>query len=115
LWSTDLQPGAGWGILDSEGRPKCAYWFLKRALAPCAIWTTDEGLNGIDIHVANDGSAPLEAWLRVALYRLGEQRVQESDVPIKIPGRTARTFGVEHILGRFADASYAYRFGAPGS
>jgi len=114
LWCTDLEPGAGWGILDSEGRPKCAYWFLKRALAKCAVWTTDEGLNGVDIHVANDNSTPLEASLRVALYRRGEQRVQESDLAIRIPGRTARTFGVEQILGRFADASYAYRFGAPG-
>jgi beta-mannosidase len=114
LWSADLEPGAGWGILDSEGRPKSAYWFLKRALATCAVWTTDEGLNGVDIHVANDGSSPMEAWLRVALYRMGEQRVQESDLAMKIPEHTARTFGLEHILGRFADASYAYRFGAPG-
>src|SRR5262249_44933840 len=55
LWSSDLQPGAGWGILDSHGRPKAAYWFLKRALAACTVWTTDEGLNGIDVHVSNDG------------------------------------------------------------
>ena len=114
LWSADLEPGAGWGILDSEGRPKSAYWFLKRALATRAIWTTDEGLNGVDIHVANDGPSPLEAWLRVALYRMGEQRVQESCLAIAIPEHTARTFGLEHILGRFADASYAYRFGPPG-
>ena len=52
LWSSDLEPGAGWGILDSDGAPKPAYWFLKRALAPCAVWTTDEGLNGVDIHVS---------------------------------------------------------------
>jgi hypothetical protein len=29
LWSADLAPGAGWGILDSQGRPKPAYWFLN--------------------------------------------------------------------------------------
>jgi beta-mannosidase len=114
LWSADLEPGAGWGILDSEGRPKSGYWFLKRALAKCAVWTTDEGLNGVDIHVANDGSPPLVGWLRVALYRMGEQRVQESDLPINIPEQTTRTFGLEHLLGRFVDASCAYRFGPPG-
>ena len=64
LWSADLEPGAGWGILDSQGCPKAAYWFLKRSLAPCTVWTTDEGLNGVDVHVANDGSAPLDVWLR---------------------------------------------------
>jgi len=114
LWSADLEPGAGWGILDSQGQPKTAYWFLKRALAPCAIWTTDEGLNGVDIHVANDRSAPVDAWLRVALYRKGEHEVAGSDLPITIPKHQALTFGLEQILGRFVDAACAYRFGPPG-
>jgi len=114
LWSTDLEPGAGWGILDSQGRPKAPYWFLKRVLAPFAIWTTDEGLNGVDIHVANDSDVRREAWLRVALYRNGEIKVSESERPLAIPGHTALTFGVEEILGRFFDAAYAYRFGSPG-
>jgi len=114
LWSADLQPGAGWGILDSQGRPKAPYWFLKRALAPCAIWTTDEGLNGVDIHVANDGDARRELWLRVALYSNGKFKVAESERRIAISGHMALTFGVEQSLGRFFDAAYAYRFGPPG-
>jgi beta-mannosidase len=113
LWSADLEPGAGWGILDSQGQPKAAYWFLKRALAPCAIWTTDEGLNGVDIHVANDRSSAVDAWLRVALYRKDRQ-VAESGLAIAIPQHQALTFGVEQILGRFVDAACAYRFGPPG-
>ena len=56
----------------------------------------------------------MSGWLRVALYRMGEQRVKEADFAINIAEHTTRTFGLEHILGRFADASYAYRFGAPG-
>lgn len=114
LWSADLEPGAGWGILDSQGGPKSPYWFLKRALAPCAIWTTDEGLDGVDIHVANDLPAAREAWLRVALYRSGEIKTAESERLITIPEHTTLTFGVEEILGRFFDAAYAYRFGPPG-
>ena len=114
LWSADLDPGAGWGILDSQGNPKAPYWFLKRVLAPCAIWTTDEGLNGVDIHVANDTATRREAWLRVAIYRNGELKVSESERLIVIPQHTALTFGVEEILGRFVDAAYAYRFGPPG-
>jgi len=114
LWSADLEPGAGWGILDSQGDPKAAYWFLKRTLAPCTVWTTDEGLNGVDIHAANDGSLPVDAWLRVALYRTGEHRVAESGLAITIPKNTTLRFGLEQILGRFFDASCAYRFGPPG-
>ena len=112
--AADLEPGAGWGILDSQGHPKCAYWFLKRALAPRTVWTTDEGLNGIDVHVANDDGAALECRLRVALYRGGEQRVAQSEIAISVPKHQAVTIGVEQILGRFVDAAYAYRFGPPG-
>ena len=114
LWSADLEPGAGWGILDSQGMPKAAYWFLKRALAPCALWTTDEGIDGVDIYAANDRPAPLSASLRVALYRDGEQRVAAAERALVLPGNSTTRFGVEEILGRFVDASYAYRFGPPG-
>jgi len=114
LWCADLMPGAGWGILDSEGDPKAAYWFLKRALAPRAVWTTDEGLNGIDIHVANDLPSPMNAILRVAIYRHGEQLVAQAETSIHVAGRGVETFGVEQLLGRFVDAACAYRFGPPG-
>jgi beta-mannosidase len=113
LWSADLEPGAGWGILDSQGGPKAAYWFLKRALAPRAVWTTDEGLNGVNVHVANDGPRPVEAWLRVALYAQGERKIAESERAITMAAHSTSTFGVEQILGRFVDASCAYRFGPP--
>lgn len=114
LWASDLQPGAGWGILDSQGTPKAAYWFLRRALQPIALWSTDEGLDGVDLHVANDTPIPLDARLRVALYRDGERKVAENTLHIALPAHGAGCFGAEYILGRFADAAYAYRFGPPG-
>lgn len=114
LWSADLEAGAGWGILDNRGQPKSPYWFLKRSLAPCAIWTTDEGLNGIDVHVANDHPEPFEATLDIGLYRFEGKRIAASRTAIMIPGRSAKTFGIEEVLGRFIDASYAFRFGPLG-
>lgn len=114
LWSADLEPGAGWGVLDAEGSPKPAYWFLKRALAPCTVWTTDEGLNGVDVHVVNDGPETVAVCLRVALYRCEGQKVAEAHRDITIPGNKALTFAAERILGRFTDAAYAYRFGPTG-
>jgi beta-mannosidase len=72
LWLRDLQAGAGWGVLDYRGRPKVAYHHLRRALAPLAVWSTDEGLSGIAVHVANDRPSALTARLRVAwAYRFG--------------------------------------------
>ena len=54
LWLRDLEPGAGWGLLDHEGRPKPAALALAPTLQPTAVWIVDEGLNGLDVHVAHD-------------------------------------------------------------
>ncbi len=114
LWLRDLEPGAGWGILDSRGRPKVAWHVLRRALAPIAVWTTDEGLAGIDVHVVNDTSDELAARLRVAFYRDGEQLVETVTEDVVVPAHGAMTRNAEALLGRFVDASWAYRFGPPG-
>ncbi|HTR72327.1 MAG TPA: hypothetical protein VMG80_01920 [Solirubrobacteraceae bacterium] len=113
LWLRDLSPGAGWGVIGSDGTPKPAYYDLKRALAPIAVWTIDEGLGGIVAHVANDGPAPLEATLRVAFYRDGDVRVEEASVPVELGPHSLGEWNVETIVGHFRDVSWAYRFGPP--
>ncbi len=113
LFCADLELGAGWGIVDSGDNPKAAWWFLKRALAPCTVWTTDEGLNGIDIHVANDGAETMNATLRVAMYLHGGQKTEEAETELIIEPHGSATFGLEQMLGRFVDASCAYGFGPP--
>ncbi len=113
LWLRDLMPGAGWGLVDSLGEPKVAYHHLRRALAPVAVWMTDEGLGGIAVHVANDREVPLRGALRVTLYRNREQRVDEAVEPIEIAARDCTERNVETMLGHFVDASFSYRFGPP--
>jgi beta-mannosidase len=114
LWLRDLAKGSGWGLLDVDGVPKVAYHHLRRLLAPVAVWTTDEGLSGIDVHVANDRPEPLRATLRVALYRDREVRVEVATEDVDVPPHTTIRRGAEQVLGHFADVSYAYRFGPPG-
>lgn len=113
LWLRDLLPGAGWGLLDHEGRPKPALRRLRQVLAPVACWIVDEGLGGLDVHVANDGPEPLEAELRVALIADSERIVEEAREEIAIPAHGSAHRNVEGLLGRFLDVSYAYRFGPP--
>jgi beta-mannosidase len=111
LWLRDLAPGAGWGVVDHRGEPKVAYHYLRRAFAPVAIWMTGEGLNGVDVHAANDGPSALVASLRVALYRDSEDRVDEACRTIELGPHSTERWGLEALLGRFLDASWAYRFG----
>ena len=112
LWLRDVAPGSGWGLLASDGTPKAAWHHLRRALAPVAVWSTDEGLNGLAVHVANDGATPLDATLRVALHRDGEHLVAEAQRPLALGAHESVTLDAEAVLGTFVDIAYAYRFGA---
>jgi beta-mannosidase len=111
LWMRDLEAGAGWGVVDYRGRPKVAYHHLRRALAPVAVWITDEGLNGMIVHVANDGPAPLKARLRLGLYQDFEQRVGEAEEILALDPHETCERDLESLLGHFVDVSWAYRFG----
>jgi len=113
LWLRDVAPGAGWGLLDAAGVPKPVLRRLRQVFVPTACWIVDEGLGGLDVHVAHDGPTPLEAELHVALLADGARVVDEARTALVVPARTVERRNVEGLLGRFADASYAYRFGPP--
>jgi beta-mannosidase len=110
----DFWPGAGWGILDAYGRPKAAYYYLRRALQPVTLLVTDEGLNGLSLHAINDAAQPLEAQVRLVLYRLGDVPVAEGTAPVAVPAHGATELRGDALLGRFTDATYSYRFAGPG-
>jgi beta-mannosidase len=109
----DMRDGAGLGVLDHRGAPKVAYHYLRRALAPVAVWMTDEEVNGVDVHVTNDRPGELAAALRLALYRDGAARVAEAETEVRLAGHETRRFSVEQLVGTFVDAAWAYRFGPP--
>jgi beta-mannosidase len=107
----DLEPGAGWGLLDSAGRPKAAYWFLKRICAPRAAWFTDEGLNGLRVHVSNGPASTLSATLKTSLVRADGLAVASATQEVRLGAGEAISWPVDALLGRFTDSSWAYRFG----
>jgi len=111
LWLRDVLPGAGWGLLDHEGRPKPAARSLAPTLQPIAVWLVDEGLNGLDVHVANDRPEPLAGKLTVALLREDGAPAESAELELAVPPHGHHVVGVEALLGRFADVTYAYRFG----
>jgi beta-mannosidase len=109
----DLWQGAGWGVLDADGRPKVAYHYLRRALKPVAVAFADEGLNGLDVHVVNDTASNLVAELRLALLRGGEVPVASARATVDVGARGVSRSRVAGLLEHFIDTTYAYRFGPP--
>ena len=107
----DLVPGAGWGLLDADGQPKAAYYLLKRVLQARAVWLSDEGINGLQCHLANDSATTLHARLVVSVWRNGAQRQHQSEQLLSVPPHSQQSFNDAQFCPQFMDISYAYRFG----
>ncbi len=108
----DVHPGAGWGVLDYDGNPKAAYYYLSRAFRPISVMMTDEGLNGVALHAVNDGPVDKSLELRFAMYR-ETIRVGGTATRVTVTARSAFSLSADQLLGSFTDVSYAYRFGPP--
>jgi beta-mannosidase len=107
----DLSPGAGWGMIDSLGRPKPVWHALRRAFRPRQVILSDEGLNGLHVHVLNESAAPMRAVLRLACLKDGHHPVREAQRQVTLPARGILRHASAALLPEFFDITYAYRFG----
>ncbi len=112
-WLRDLAQGAGWGVLDSDARPKPAYWALKRCLAPRAVLIDDRGLEGCDFLVLNDRPEGLEGTLVVELWQGGRIRTLRAERELRVDPAGCVRVGTTELFGHFVDINHAYRFGPP--
>lgn len=110
----DLWPGAGWGVVDATGYPKAAYYYLKRVLAPVTCFFSDEGVNGLWLHMPNDSSVIIAVDLKVSIYRHSSVLIESMTTALELAPRAARELHVDALLQHFFDLTYAYRFGPPG-
>ncbi len=107
----DLWPGAGWGIIDSAGNPKTPYHALRRTLQPVWVGITDEGLNGLSVHLRNESPIDRSGTLELLLYRAGRHLIEHVNHEQPLPARSMRTIALAELLDTFHDLTFAYRFG----
>ncbi|MGN5480397.1 hypothetical protein ACTMU2_37325 [Cupriavidus basilensis] len=96
VWSGNsriLLPGAGWGIVDALGRPKSAWHALRQVWQPLQVLMTDEGLNGLQLHVINETAQPRALLLELRCLRDGEVAVAQARQPILLRAHSARVRG----------------------
>jgi beta-mannosidase len=110
----DLQPGAGWGVIASDCEPKSAWHGLARAFRPVQLTLTDEGVNGLALHLINERPQPVAAKLELTCWRDGRIAVVKAEREVTLEPRSAQTLSAFDLIGRFFDITYAYRFGPPG-
>ncbi|WP_208995120.1 glycoside hydrolase family 2 protein [Roseibium hamelinense] len=112
VWTfQDVRAGAGWGVVDAAGEPKPAYYALKRAFRPLALTMTDEGTNGLMIHVVNDHAEAFKLELSLSCLREGRMQVAGGKRVVDVPTRGSLSFFATDLIGAFFDVNYAYRFG----
>lgn len=85
---------------------------MRRLMQPVAIVITDEGVNGLGIHIANDGPAAWDGRLRVDLVSDGERIGESLHLPVHAPP-PGTTVDLMTALAGFRDISYIHRFGPP--
>ncbi len=109
----DLRPGAGWGVVDSSGAPKAAWHALKRAFRPVQILLTDEGVNGLAVHLVNETPRTVEATVTLTCLHAGETPVMTAERAVTLPPRSVREHPAAALFDRFFDMTYSHRFGPP--
>lgn len=106
----DMWRSTGLGIIDADGRAKPAFHYLRRAFAPRAVFLRDEGLNGVDVHLINERPEAHAAALTLQLYR-DDRLLETFSRDLSVSAASHVTLTVTELMGRFADVSFAFRFG----
>ncbi|MFC7395776.1 glycoside hydrolase family 2 protein [Chelatococcus sp. GCM10030263] len=109
----DPWAGAGWGVVDATGEPKPAYWALKRAFRPVQITLTDEGVNGLAVHVLNETAQAKDLALTLTCLRDGAVPVVTGRRELTLAPRSGEEIKATTLFGAFFDTTYCYRFGPP--
>ena len=109
----DVAPGSGWGVIDSHGHPKAAWHGLRRVLAPVQILLSDEGCDGLALHVLNETAEPVVAVAELACLKRGAVPVSTAQRTVTVGARGSVSLSSQSMLDAFFDISRAYRFGPP--
>lgn len=114
VWTLqDLQAGAGWGLIDATGEAKPIWYGLKRAFRPLQVLLTDEGTNGLSIHLVNESATDQTVMLEISCLRDGRQAVVKASRTLILDARRTVELAATDLFGAFFDTTYAFRFGPP--
>ncbi len=80
-------------------------------LASVWLGLTDEGTNGLRLHLVNDTAEAITGEVEVLGLRDGEVVVARATAEVTLAPRSATAMNATDLYGGFFDYTYAYRFG----
>ncbi len=112
LQAHDAGFGGGIGMVDSLDRPKSSWYVMRRVMAPRVVLFSDEGVNGLGLHVVSDSPEPWTGSLQLSLYLQGTTVGDSVTTEVKVvDGHASVETGT--IFGGFRDLNYAHKFSPP--
>ena len=84
LFLRDLWAGAGWGVVDDAGSPKACWHYLRRALQPVTVLLTDEGGNGLFVHVINERDHEARFEIELKAWQHGETEIASGSLALTL-------------------------------
>jgi beta-mannosidase len=113
LFLQDLWAGAGWGLLDEAGQPKACWHYLRRVQQPVAVLMSDEGVNGLWLHLINEHADAEWVELELSAWQGGDVRVAHARQTLTLAPRSSQSLCSLTLLGHFSDLTHTYQFGPP--
>jgi beta-mannosidase len=74
---------------------------------------TDEGVNGLMLHLINETAEAIEAVVTLECLKDGKTSVMRAERAVTLEPRNTVGFSDVELWGAFFDTTYAYRFGPP--
>jgi beta-mannosidase len=84
---------------------------LRRSFRPLQVLLTDEGCNGLDVHLLNDHATGFEGWVALSALHADGRVLAAGDGPVTLPPRGALRMPAQALLEHFVDLNAAYCFG----
>ncbi|MEY4591091.1 MAG: hypothetical protein RL497_3167, partial [Pseudomonadota bacterium] len=107
----DFYLGAGWGLIDSLGRPKSTYYTWKRASQPCAVFLINRGLNGLMVEIINETAQDHTWQLEIHGYSELDVETISASHTVQLAARSQTTLLADTVIGYFTDLPHSFKFG----
>lgn len=80
----DCWPVTSWAVIDSDLRPKAAYYYARRFFAPVLVSLAKKG-DALEVWGTNDTMSVVRCRLRVAVFSVKEDILWEAESPARVP------------------------------